>query len=493
MANFTGSIDAAMSGIVDQPQVSNEQAQIDAIENARSIGTNHIQSFEVEQPEISRFVPEIVEVDEDAEYAVWLWNLWLAVETDTNPITCSEWLRSFHEPENPDVIKSIKRQMERKRIAKRVYFGRLLEQKRIADAETRKEQAAKAAVLEDIVAELELAKQVLDVEAKMVHEADRKARKAAKAVAAAEAERKAAKAAKFAEERATAMARIALHQRRDPEVVEEPARVARVEENRDALEKAARVARHAAKTQERERAAEALRVAAETADAAAAAKAQHKAALAEQALIRREEEAAARRDAAAAAKMARANQLKEAQAKADEEKRHLKLADSLSRRVDHRHRRELKKAQLDLEKQQVVVTNARAENDAIMAEHEQQRRVVERIRAQRDAIVAEHEQQRRVFEAARAEETRQRRAVKAQRAVVARMAAEHEAAMAESMAMCSICFLRFDDTRRIAMYSKCGPTEHKCVMCLECLLQLAPPTRCICGRDDLAKIKWSRL
>ena len=105
MANFTGSIDAAMSGIVDQPQVSNEQAQIDAIENARSSGTNHIQSFEVEQPEISRFVPEIVEVDEDAEYAVWLWNLWLAVETDTNPITCSEWLRSFHEPENPDVIK----------------------------------------------------------------------------------------------------------------------------------------------------------------------------------------------------------------------------------------------------------------------------------------------------------------------------------------------------------------------------------------------------
>ena len=138
-----------------------------------------------------------MEVDEDAEYAVWLWNLWLAVETDTNPITCSEWLRSFHEPENPDVIKSIKRQMERKRIAQRVYFGRLLEQKRIADAETRKEQAAKAAVLEDIVAELELAKQVLDVEAKMVHEADRKARKAAKAVAAAEAERKAAKAAKF--------------------------------------------------------------------------------------------------------------------------------------------------------------------------------------------------------------------------------------------------------------------------------------------------------
>jgi len=189
--------------------------------------------------------------------------------------------------------------------------------------------------------------------------------------------------------------------------------------------------------------------------------------------------------------MARANQLKEAQAKADKERRLLKLADSLSRRVDHRHRRELKKAQLDLEKQQVVVTNARAENDAALAQRDEQRRVVERIRAQRDAIAAEHEQQRRVFEAAMAEENRQRRAVKAQRAVVARMAAE--VAMADSMALCTICFLRFDDTRRIAMYSKCGPTEHKCVMCLECLLQLAPPTRCICGRDDLAKIKWSRL
>ena len=478
MENFASSIDAAMSDIVEQPRVV-PAPHFDAIENARNIATNHIPSFGMAVPEIPRIVPEMVVVDEEVEYSVWLWNVQIALETGTDPIACDQWLRRFREPESPEVIKAIKRQMERKRIAKRVHFGRMLEQKRIADEARRKEQAAKAAILGEVVAELELAKKAQELARNAQLEADRNAKQAARALAIAEAERKAAK---LAEKRAAAMARHAAFQAKlhVAPVVEEPAKVARVvEEDKAAMEKAERAARHAAKTQERERAAEVLRAAAAAAEAEAAAKAQRKAAQAEDARIKREDEAKAKRDATAAAKLARARELKEAQAKADEAKRLLKLSDSLSRRADRRGGGKVNAPKATV--QQVLV-----QQSAKAAERDEQRRALERITAQRNAIVAE--EQRRVV-AQRIED--QRRVANMRRA-----AAEREAvamAMAESMAYCVTCFDRFDGSRRIAMYSKCGPTEHKCIMCLECLLQLAPPTRCLCGREDLTKIKWNRL
>ena len=53
---------------------------------------------------------------------------------------------------------------------------------------------------------------------------------------------------------------------------------------------------------------------------------------------------------------------------------------------------------------------------------------------------------------------------------------------------CGICFEPFDAKRKLAMFSKCGDSEHECVMCLQCLLGMG--SRCICGRDDLVLKKW---
>jgi len=45
------------------------------------------------------------------------------------------------------------------------------------------------------------------------------------------------------------------------------------------------------------------------------------------------------------------------------------------------------------------------------------------------------------------------------------------------------------------MFSKCGDTQHECVMCLQCLLGLAnaadgKDTRCVCGRDKVVFKMW---
>jgi hypothetical protein len=57
--------------------------------------------------------------------------------------------------------------------------------------------------------------------------------------------------------------------------------------------------------------------------------------------------------------------------------------------------------------------------------------------------------------------------------------------------ICSICFEPFDAKRKQAMFSRCGDSQHECVMCLQCLLGLVGrDTRCVCGRDEIIFKMW---
>jgi hypothetical protein len=40
------------------------------------------------------------------------------------------------------------------------------------------------------------------------------------------------------------------------------------------------------------------------------------------------------------------------------------------------------------------------------------------------------------------------------------------------------------------MFTKCGDSQHECVMCLQCLLGMAAGVRCLCGRDEVVLKKW---
>ena len=55
---------------------------------------------------------------------------------------------------------------------------------------------------------------------------------------------------------------------------------------------------------------------------------------------------------------------------------------------------------------------------------------------------------------------------------------------------CGICFEVFDAKRKLAMFTKCGDSQHECVMCLQCLLGMAAGVRCLCGRDEVVLKKW---
>ena len=74
---------------------------------------------------------------------------------------------------------------------------------------------------------------------------------------------------------------------------------------------------------------------------------------------------------------------------------------------------------------------------------------------------------------------------------------EAEGAVDDDPLVCRVCCEPYDERRKLSMFCKCGMPEsqHECVMCLQCLLELANATegkdaRCVCGRDKVIFKMW---